>query len=61
MPLLIHALTYLLPVTYFVEILRGVILRGADFADVSLDVDGLALCCALILTLSITRFHKQLD
>lgn len=61
MPLPIRALTYLLPVTYFVEILRGVILRGADFVDVSPDVAGLAICCALILTLSITRFRKQLD
>lgn len=61
MPLLIRALTYLLPVTYFVEILRGVILRGADFADVSPDVAGLAICCTLILALSITRFRKQLD
>jgi len=61
MPLLIRAITYLLPVTYFVEILRGVILRGADFADVAPDVIGLAVCCALILILSIARFRKQLD
>jgi len=61
MPLPIRALTYFLPVTYFVEILRGVILRGADFVDVSPYVAGLGICCAVILTLSITRFRKQLD
>lgn len=61
MPLLIHAITYLLPVTYFVEILRGVILRGADFIDLWPYVAGLGACGAAILTLSITRFRKQLD
>ncbi len=61
MPTPIRAVTYLLPVTYFVEILRGVILRNADFIDLSPYVAGLAICCTVILTLSITRFRKQLD
>lgn len=61
MPLIIRAIGYLLPVTYFVEILRGVILRGADLLDLWPHVAGLAACGAIVLTLSITRFRKQLD
>lgn len=61
MPLIIRTISYVLPVTYFVEILRGVILRGADLADLWPHVAGLATCGAIVLTLSITRFRKQLD
>jgi len=61
MPTIIWAAGYLLPVTYFVEIVRGVILRGADAVDVSSSILGLTLCCVVILFLSLARFRKQLD
>lgn len=61
MPPVIHAVTYAIPVTYFIEILRGVVLRGSDFIDLIPPVIGLGICCFVILTLSITRFRKQLD
>jgi len=61
MPLPIRSISYVLPVTYFVEIVRGVILRGADWVDVAPYTLGLALCCVTILALSLTRFRKQLD
>lgn len=50
-----------LPVTYFVEIVRGVILRGADTKDLVPSILGLAGCCIVILCLSLRRFRKQLD
>ncbi len=61
MVLPIRAISYLLPVTYFVEIVRGVILRGADFFDLIPYILGLCVCCVVILGLSITRFQKQID
>ena len=61
MPLPIYAISFLLPVTYFVEILRGIILRGADLADLLPWVGGLAVCCVAILALSIGRFRKQIQ
>lgn len=61
MPLPIYLVTFLLPVTYFIEMLRGIILRGADLRDLLPQVFGLAACCIVILTLSVTRFRKQLD
>lgn len=47
--------------TYFVEILRGAILRGADLVDLRPHVAGLSACGAIVLTLSIIRFRKRLD
>lgn len=61
MPLIIYLVSCILPVTYFIEILRGVILRGADFFDLIPHVISLTICCVVILALSITRFRKQLD
>ena len=60
MPLLIQPLTYMIPATYFIEILRGIVLRGADFRDLLPWVAGLTICCVVILMLSVTRFRKQL-
>ncbi len=61
MPPVIHAITYAIPVTYFIEILRGIVLRGSDFLDLIPSVLGLSICCLVILTLSIARFRKQLE
>jgi ribosome-dependent ATPase len=60
MPTPIYLITFLLPVTYFLEILRGIILRAADFRDLLPHIAGLLICCAALLTLSITRFRKTL-
>ncbi|MCG3137658.1 MAG: putative multidrug ABC transporter permease YbhS [Phycisphaerae bacterium] len=61
MPLPIYLATFCLPATYFIEILRGVILRGADLWDLWPQVLGLTACAAAILSFSIFRFRKQLD
>jgi ABC transporter DrrB family efflux protein len=61
MPAPIYWLGFCIPVTYFIEILRGIILRAASFRDLLPHVVGLAICCTAILTLSVARFHKQLD
>ena len=60
MPLPIYLASFAIPVTYFVEILRGVVLRGADLFDLTNSVFGLVICTVVILGLSITRFRKQL-
>jgi ABC transporter DrrB family efflux protein len=60
MPPAIYLLSFGIPVTYFLEILRGIVLRDADFIDLVPQVIGLAACCLVILVLSVTRFRKQL-
>ncbi len=61
MPMIIYLLSCILPVTYFVEILRGIVLRGAELRALLPDVFGLISCLAVVLSLSLTRFKKQLD
>ena len=61
MPLPIYLITFLIPVTYFLEILRGIVLRGADAIDLMPHIMGLVICCVAILTLSVARFRKQLS
>ena len=60
MPGPIYLMTFLIPVTYFLEILRAIVLRGADLWDVLPSVIGLSICTLLILTFSLLRFRKQL-
>jgi ABC-type multidrug transport system permease subunit len=60
MPAPIYLISFAVPVTYFIEILRGIVLRDADFIDLVPQVTGLAACSAVILVLSLGRFRKQL-
>jgi ABC-type multidrug transport system permease subunit len=61
MPLPIYLLTFAIPVTYFIEILRGIVLRGASFADVTPHVVGLSIVTVAILAASIARFRKTVS
>ena len=60
MPGPIYLLTFAIPVTYFLEILRGVVLRASDFIDLLPHIIGLTVSCVIIFGLSIARFRKQL-
>ena len=59
MPPVIYWATFAIPATYFIEILRGVVLRGADLRDLLPWVIGLTICCSVILIASVARFRKQ--
>jgi ABC transporter DrrB family efflux protein len=61
MPLPIYLVTFAIPATYFIEILRGVVLRGADFLDLTRSVVGLTACGLIVITLSVFRFQKRLS
>lgn len=58
MPLPIFYLAHVIPVTYFIQILRGIILRGADFGDLWTQTAILAVFGLALLTLSAWRFRK---
>jgi ABC transporter DrrB family efflux protein len=60
MPFPIYIATFAIPVTYFLEVLRGIVLRGADLQDLWPQVAGLAGCGAVIFSLSLLRFRKTL-
>jgi len=61
MPVAIQWLTWLNPMRYFIEIVRGVFLKGAGVAVLWPQIAALAIYGVLILLLSALRFHKSLD
>ena len=58
-PAVLYPISYLIPATYFINITRGIILRGAGL--VHLWTDGLALFVlgTLLLILAARRFHNK--
>jgi ribosome-dependent ATPase len=61
MPLPIYVISAAIPVTHFLEILRGVILRDADLIDLAPHIAGLSACCVVVLSVAVLRFRKQLE
>ena len=61
MPLSVQRLAQVLPLTHFVEILRGVILRGAPLAELWQPMVKLAVFLVVALSLAALRFQKRLD
>jgi ABC-2 type transport system permease protein len=61
MPPVVQYLTYLNPVRYFMEIVRGIFLKGTGPEFLWPQMTALFLIGAAILTLSSLRFHKRLD
>jgi len=49
-----------LPLTHFMRIVRGVVLKGADFPDVASELVWLASILAVLITLASLRFSKKL-
>jgi ABC-2 type transport system permease protein len=61
MPLAVQYLTYLNPVRYYMEIVRGIFLKGTGVAVLWPQMLALLIFGVTILTLSVLRFHKRLD
>jgi len=61
MPESVQWLTFLNPVRYFMEIVRGVFLQGAGIDTLWPQILALAIFGVIILGLSVNRFHKQLE
>ncbi len=61
MPQAIQYVTYLIPLRYFMTIIRGVILKGIGFADLWQELFVLAFIGVSILALSAKRFKKRLE
>lgn len=61
MPMIIYLIGDLIPLTYFLEIMRSIVLKGVGLEYIWKDVLGVALIGTILLTLAIKRFHKKLD
>lgn len=60
MPVVIQYITYAIPLRYFLEIVRGVFLKGSTIAELWPQAAALLGIGVLILTVSILRFQKRI-
>jgi len=61
MPRAAQWIAQVLPLTHFVEIIRGVVLRGAHLWEMPVQLGKLGLFFSVMLTAAVLRFHKRLD
>ncbi|MBT8040470.1 MAG: ABC transporter permease [Xanthomonadales bacterium] len=61
MPLVAQWIAEVLPMTHFMRLIRGVILRGASLQELSGELAILGVFIAVSMTLAVARFHKRLD
>jgi ABC-2 type transport system permease protein len=61
MPRPVQLITYVIPLRYYAEIIRGVFLRGSDLSVLWPEAITLLAMGALILMLASLRFRKRLD
>jgi len=59
MPEIIRPVSYAIPLTYFLEICRGVILKGQSFDHLPRQTAALAIMGAAILGLAVARMRKR--
>ncbi|MCB1214060.1 MAG: ABC transporter permease [Deltaproteobacteria bacterium] len=60
MPYLIHLIGYGIPLTFFVKIIRGILLKGLHFYQLFTESGALMLMAILALGFSILKFKKRL-
>jgi ABC transporter DrrB family efflux protein len=60
MPVVMRFIGYLVPATHFMEIIRGIVLRGATLVDLLPEVLTLIFMGVVLLVLSAFRFRKKL-
>ncbi|MGO9429434.1 ABC transporter permease, partial [Rhodoblastus sp.] len=51
----------ILPLTHYLRIVRGVMLKGAGFADLAADTGALAAFTLVAMTVAVARFRQTLD
>lgn len=61
MPLVLQLAGYAVPLTYFLQVLRGIILKGNGWVELWPQIVGLAVFGVLILRLAMVRLRRRLD
>lgn len=61
MPRFFHWFTMILPVRWFMALIRGLFLRGAGLAEMALPFAALALLAVLLMTAATKRFKKDVE
>lgn len=61
MPKLIYWISNVIPLTYFLNILRGIILKGVEISAILNDVLAVFAMGCILLLMAISRYRKRLD
>jgi ABC-2 type transport system permease protein len=61
MPKAAQWLAEVLPLTHFLRLIRGIMLRGAGLLDLWHDVVALIAISVVLMTVAILKFQKRLD
>ncbi|HCL61032.1 MAG TPA: hypothetical protein DIC31_00905 [Rhizobiales bacterium] len=61
MPHWAQAIGEVLPLTHFIRIVRGIMLKGNGFADMQVDAAALLIFMVVAMGLALLRFRKTLD
>lgn len=61
MPEVAQRIAELLPLTHFVRLIRGIVLRGADLSELMPEIRALLIFFVVAMTLAVLRFQKRLD
>jgi len=60
MPVIIQAITYIVPAKYMIVVLKGIVLRGVGYPLLVTQIVFLSLFCIVVLALSIKKFKVSL-
>jgi ABC-2 type transport system permease protein len=61
MPTFLQWISYLMPLRYYLVILRALLLKGVGLAMIQNDVIAMTLFAVAIMTAAALRFRKRLD
>lgn len=61
MPFWAQTLGEFLPLTHFLRVVRGILLKGNGLADTAPELWQLVLFCAVVLTIGVKRYRQTLD
>ena len=61
MPRPAQLLSEVLPLTHFLRIVRGIVLKGAGFEDLQPHLTAMGVILVAFVALATLRFHKRLD
>jgi len=61
MPRAAQWLAEALPMTHFIRLIRGIMVRSASLSDMPMDMLALAIIAVVLFTVSTRRIHKRLD
>jgi ABC-2 type transport system permease protein len=61
MPVFAQSIAQLLPLTHFIRLIRGILLRGASLSELLPSVLALVAFTTVMMSIAILRFRKRLD